>query len=113
MTIEEILALDDSHQRSVAVPEWKTEVLVGSMSADERAGIEKRWLNKKPSDDPSGFRRDVLEKSLKNPDGTPFGTAEQIAALMGKNAGAVERLFEVAFAINGFGKKDVEDLEKN
>lgn len=113
MTIEEILALDDAHKQAVKVPEWGTEILVYSMTAVERADIEKRWANKKAQTDPAKFRQEILEKCLKKDDGSPFGTPEQIASLMTKNAGAVERLVEVAFEINGFTKKDVQELEKN
>lgn len=114
LTIDQILLLDDSHKRTVAVPEWNgAEILVASMTATERADIEKRWSNRRATNDPAGFRQDILERSLKNEDGTPFGTPDQIKSLMGKNAAAVERLFEAACEVGGFTTKDVEALEKN
>lgn len=114
VTIETILAMDDAHRTTVTVKEWKdAKVDVCSMTATERSDIEKRWANKRASGDPAGFRRDILERSLKKPDGSPLGTSEQITALMQKNARAVEQLFEAACEVSGLTKKDVEELEKN
>lgn len=114
ISIEQILAMDDAHRTTVAIPEWKdAKIDVYSMTATERADIERRWANKRAQADPAGFRGDILERSLKKPDGSPFATADQIKQLMGKNANAVERLFEAACEVSGFTKKDVEELEKN
>ena len=113
-TIEDVLALDDGHTEVVKVPEWgDVEITVASMTARERSEIEKRWGSKDASSDPASFRADVLAQTLKKPDKTPFGTPQQIQALLDKNAAAVERLFEAACEVNGFTKKDVEELEKN
>ena len=114
MNIEDILAYDDTHRETVTVREWNNaHVLVVSMTAMERAEIEKRWSRKDATGDPAAFRADVLERSLKNEDGTPLATTEQIKALMGKNANAIERLFEAACRVSGFNNKDVEELGKN
>lgn len=113
-TIDEILAMDDAHRQTVEVPEWNgAKILVMSMTAQERSDIERKWSKKDASTDPAQFRADVLERSLKKDDGTPFATTEQIKLLMGKNANAVERLFEAATKISAFSKKDVEELAKN
>lgn len=114
-TIEEILALDDAHREHVKIPEWgDIEVLVVSMTAEERAEIEKRWTQKaKAQADPAGFRVDVLLQCLKKADGSPLGTPEQIRALMGKNARAIERLFDAALRVSAFTSDDVQELEKN
>lgn len=112
-SIEEILATDDAHRETVPVPEWGTDVLVVSMTAEERADIEKKWSKKDATSDPAAFRVDVLERSLKKQDLTPFATPDQIRALMKKNAHAIERLFGAATAISAFNKEDVENLTKN
>ena len=112
-TIEEILATDDSHREDVSIAEWSTIVPVCSMTAEERADIEKRWSKKDASSDPGAFRLDVLERTLKYPDGKAFGSPEQIKALMAKNANAIEKLFSTACRLSGLSKKDVEELEKN
>lgn len=112
-TIEEILATDDAHREVVTCPEWGTDVLVVSMSAEERSDVEKRWGKKDVASDPGGFRTDVLERTLKKQDLTPFATPEQIKLLMKKNGGPVERLFEKGCKISGLSKEDVKELEKN
>lgn len=112
-TIEEILAMDDTQTEVVSVPEWKTDVPVVSMSSEERSAVEKKWSKMKPSDDPGAFRYDILSRSMKKEDGTPFGTEDQFKALMKKNANAIERLFEVACRVSAWSKKDVEEIAKN
>ena len=112
-TVEEILALDDMHREVVKVPEWQdAEIPVGSMTARERAEIERLYSTKKAATDTAGFRVAVLSRSLKNGSG-PWATEEQIGKLMDKNAAAVERLFEAACRVNGFSNADVETLEGN
>lgn len=114
MEIDDILALDDAHREVVEVPEWRNaRILVVSMTGIERADIERRWTKKDASSDPAAFRADVLERTLKNQDGTPFGTPEKIRALVGKNAQAVERLFEAGCRVSGLSKGDVKALEGN
>lgn len=113
-TIEELLALDDTQTREVPVPEWGgVTVNVCSMTAPERAEIERRWANRSAQSDPLNFRTDILTVSLKNGDGKPLGTPDQIKQLMHKNARAIERLFEAACEVSGFSDKDVRELEKN
>lgn len=114
-TIEEILAMDDAHRLEVPVKEWGEDVMVPvvSMTATERADVEKRWSKKDAASDPAAFRLDVLVRTLKYADGKPFGTPEQIALLMNKNASAVEKVFEAACQVSGLSKKDVEAIEKN
>lgn len=114
MNIDDILKMDDAHKEIVRVPEWgNAELVVYSMTAAERSEIEKKWTNKPAGSDPLGFRQDVLLRCLKAEDGSPFGTTEQIGQLMGKNARAIERLFEASCRVSGLTKSDVENLEKN
>lgn len=115
VSIEDILAMDDTHRETVTIPEWNNaEVLVVSMTADERSEMEKTWYKKDAASDPKAFRLDMLRRTAKKDDGvTPFGTPEQFAALMGKNANAVERLFDAGCKLSAWSKKDVEEITKN
>lgn len=114
MNLADILAYDDAHRETVTVPEWNNaHVTVSSMTALERADIEKRWSKKEAATDPAAFRADVLERSLKKDDGTPLATTDEIQKLMQKNAKAIERLFEAACRVSGFSRHDVEELGKN
>lgn len=113
ISIEEILAKDDAHRESVSVPEWGADILVTSMTAQERSEIEKKYSNGKASSDPASFRVDILARSIKREDGSPWGTADQFKALLLKNANAVETVFEKACQVSGFTQKDVKTLEKN
>jgi len=113
MKIDEILKLDDTQRVTVEIPEWKTSLVVSSMTAIERGEIEKKWNGKKASADPVGFRADVLERSLKDEAGKPLATKEQIGQLMAKNARAVERLFAAACEVAGLTDADAKEIEKN
>lgn len=114
MNIDEILKLEDLHREEVAVPEWGgIKLTVVSMTGVERGELEKKWANRQASSDPVGFRADVLERTLKQDDGKPLGTAEQIKQLVGKNAQAIERLFEAGCRVSGLSKQDVRALEGN
>lgn len=106
MSIEQVLSTDDSHSENINVPQWGCSVTVWSITARERAEIEKAWSNKKASSDPAGFRRDLLSKALRI-------TSENAEKLLDKNAVAVETLFEAACRVGGFTSKDVEELEGN
>lgn len=113
ISIEDVLAKDDAHRESVRVDEWGVDVTIISMTAQERADIEKKYSGGKAINDPAGFRLDILSRSIKKDDGSPWGTPEQFKALLGKNSSAVEKLFEAACEVSGFTKKDVKALEKN
>lgn len=114
ITIEDILKYDDAHRETVKVAEWgDAEVTVFSMTAQERSDIERMWSKKDAASDPAAFRLHILERTVKNPDGTTFATPEQFKALMGKNAAAVEKVFEAGCKVSGFSKKDVEEIAKN
>ena len=113
ISIEDVLAKDDAHRESVRVEEWGADVTIISMTAQERSDIEKKYSGVKASSDPAGFRLDILSRSIKKDDGSPWGTPEQFKALLNKNASAIETLFEKACEVSGFSKKDVKELEKN
>jgi len=114
VNIEQVLAMDDAQRLDVIIPEWgSASIRVVSMTGTERSEIEKRWTKTDASTDPAAFRADVLQRTLKSDDGSPFGTPDQIKALIGKNAQAVERLFEAACRVSGMSKRDVKELEGN
>lgn len=104
MNCDEVLKLDDSNRETVDIPEWGgIRIVVESMTAQERADIEKRWAKKEASSDPAAFRIDVLTPCLRK-----WATAEQVKQLLGKNSRAVERLFEAACRVSGFAREAVE-----
>lgn len=114
LSFAEILAVDDLPCEEIEVPEWKGAVRVRVLRADERSDIERLFIKKKPSDDPGGFRAEILRKTLLDPSGGPLLADDDAArAFMGKSAAAVERLFEAACRLNGFRGEDVEELEGN
>ena len=113
-TIEQILAVSDDGARDVLVPEWGgLAVKVASMSAADRAGIERDFAGKKAAADPAGFRVAVLAACLRGDDGKLLGARDKIAGIMAKSAKAIERLFAVACDISGLTPEAAEAIEKN
>lgn len=88
-------------------------LFVKPMTGTERSTLEKMFMDNAPKDDPGGFRAAILVRCVCDDKRQPVFTEADKAALMKKNAGALELLFEAACKLNGFTKKDVEVLEKN
>lgn len=88
-------------------------VFLRIMSGTERSEYEKKWAGKDAGKNPGTFRWDLLVRTIVDERGEPLFGAEDEAAVMAKNAGTLEMLFEESGKLNGLRRKDVEDLEKN
>lgn len=111
---EAILGAVDLKTVPVQVPEWGGTVYVRSLSGREREQIEYRQVEDRQSKDPKrNFRGLILAFCLSDAAGKPLFTAADAEMLGAKAAKAVERVFEAALKLNGFGAGDVEELEKN
>lgn len=105
----QILDADDLPREWVPVPEWGGGVYVRSMMAVERDAWEQLQLKSKRQN----ARGHLCALVSVNEAGERLFTDEQAVALGKKAAGAVDRIFSVAIRLNGFGVRDIEDLEKN
>lgn len=114
LTLNDILGIQDRDTTEVPVEEWNGCVYVRMLSATERSEIEEFYMTIKDKKKGVGtFRKEVLKRCLVNKDGTPMITDEAVANhLMGKNANAIETIFEAACTLNGFREKDVDTLKK-
>lgn len=94
-------------------------IYLRAMDGYERSELEKRWADKKASENPSSFRWDVLHRCLRDEQGVLLFGLDDENRIMGtkdrpgKNAGTLEQFFTLACEMNGLTKKDVEELEKN
>jgi len=115
LSIEEVLAKEDLPLIEVQIPQWGGSVWVRTMRADERSVMEDEHTASRNGDAvKSGmFRKRLLGRTLANEDGSDWLSPQQLDQLMTKNAAAVELIVEAALNQNGFGRKDVEELEKN
>jgi hypothetical protein len=86
---------------------------VRNLTGDDRSEIERQFAGRDAKQDPRNFRAAVLIRCVCNEAGQAVFTEAHRDRLMRKAAGTLEPLFEKACAVNGFTKKDVEELEKN
>lgn len=113
LTREVILKVSDLPQEKLAIPEWGGHVFVRTLSGHERGELEKRFTADSARKEPAGFRATLLCLTLVDGEGkTLFGLGD-VEVLGKKSALVIERLFDVASRLNGFTKRDVEELEKN
>jgi hypothetical protein len=94
------------------MPFGKGHVFVRTLSGDERGEVEKRFDGRQPKDDPADFRACIVALCTCDENGNPFLTLDDVANLKQKASGPVEPLFSKACELNGFTKKDIENLEK-
>ena len=107
---EAILAVDDLKTEPVHIPEWGGSVLIRLMSAKERGKWEQEWAEKK---DKGGAHYDLFREHLVvhcavNSKGERLFTDEQMTALAGKCAPALDRLYIRCVKLNKLGKDDLD-----
>lgn len=113
---EAILGMTDRTYQDVKIPQWGGVVRVQSLTGAERdqweaACQEEKNGEKKFTTDK--LREKLLAFCLVDQDGAKLFSEVDIAALSGKNAAALTRLFDVARKLNAIGAQDVEELTKN
>jgi hypothetical protein len=113
---EAILKADDLKKERVEVPEWSGSVYVRCMTGTERDAFESEAYQIKGKDvtvNRENFRARLLVRVLVDGKNDRLFSDKDIAALGGKAARPLDRLFSVAMRINGLSKDDVEELTKN
>jgi hypothetical protein len=114
----DILGLSDLATETVDVPEWGGAVIIRTMTGTERDAYEASLMQRDAS---GNYRVDTVNMRAKLVAHTAvdeagallFDPATELAALAGKNAAAIERLFVVAQRLNGLAGNSVADAEKN
>jgi hypothetical protein len=113
---EQILAVDDLKREVVKVPEWNTEVIVGTMSGTDRDAFETAIFETKGDNTKQNFknlRAKLLVKTIVDEKGERIFTDADIEALGKKSAKALNRIFQVAQKLNGIGQEAVDEMTKN
>lgn len=104
-----ILAVSDLKNEIVDVPEWGGSVHVRTMSGSERDRFEAEHA-KDPSKD---FRARIVATTVCDEHGVSLFEPTDVPSLGKKSCAALDRITDVAIRLNGFSKKDQEDLAKN
>lgn len=110
-----ILAATDLVTEDVDVPEWGGTVRVRTMTGTQRDafGAAIAADQKANGDKPSSFSAALVAACLIGEDGEPLFSGDDITALAGKSAAALERVAKVAGRLNGIGAAAVETAEGN
>ncbi len=108
-----ILAADDLPFEDVKVPEWGGTVRVRAITAGERDLFEQSVIADRENMGFRAIRARMASLSIVDAKGDRLFTEEDIEALDGKSAAAMDRVFEVSERLSGLGGDDVKELEKN
>jgi hypothetical protein len=109
-----ILKADDLPFEDAEVPEWGGTVRIRTMTGSERDAWEQQLFDdkgkiKKAKD----IRASFLVLCLIDESGKRVFSDADRDTLGKKSSLVLDRLFSIAQRLNGLGKKDVEELEKN
>jgi len=104
---DQMLGAGDLRHVRVAVPEWGGDVLVGTITADERDDFEAKVM--------AGARARawLVAMTVIDPTGARLFAPEDVPKLGRKSGAAVGRIFAAAMKLNALRSRDIEDLEKN
>jgi len=106
-------AVDLPHE-DVEIPEWGGTVRVRTMTGSERDAWEQGLFDDKGKiRRAKDIRASFLVLCLIDGEGNRIFKDADIPLLGKKSSLVLDRLFTVAQRLNGLGKKDIEDLEKN
>lgn len=112
---DDILAIDDLERVKLHIPEWKRDVWIRTMTADERDQFEnERAKARGPNEESNvaGFRASLAALTVCDESGNRIFSSEHVARLGAKSGRALGRIFNVAAKINGMLKEDIEELTK-
>jgi hypothetical protein len=119
---EAILSRDDLPVEVVSVPEWGMDVRVRALSGTERDAYEAscmKRLQARQGEEPKvemtfeNMRAKLVVRSVVDEAGARVFTDADAATLGGKNAAALNRLFEVAQRLSGLRAEDFKELLGN
>lgn len=111
-----ILGASDIKTRTVSVPEWGGEVLVGTMSGEARDSWEQSLIRKvgtKSEPNLINIRARLVASTVVDEEGKRLFSEADVEALGRKSAAALERVCKVAQALNGLGDSELEELKGN
>jgi hypothetical protein len=115
LTKAAILASQDLKHENIDIPEWGGVVRLRTMTGAERDAFEARSIQThgdKREVDMSNFRARLVAQTLVDENGALLFNENEITALGGKSAAALDRCFEAAQRLNGIGRT-AEALAKN
>jgi hypothetical protein len=113
LTKKDILTADDIKRELVTVPEWGGDVLVRGMTGAERDKFESGIREQKNNGfvlNLANVRAKLSSLTICDEDGKRLFSEQDVQALSGKSASALQRIFAVAQKLSGIGDEDVQEL---
>ena len=108
LTLDQILAADDTAVEKVPCPEWGGDVFIRSLTAAGRDALDEAKANGQ------SIRATIVGMSLCDESGKPLNPTEaQVAGLANKSAKPMERIADAAIALNGMGADAEQATAKN
>jgi hypothetical protein len=110
---KDILDASDLHRESVDVPEWGGAVLVRGLTGKERDALEESTVQRRGRDVVRNFenlRARLVSMALVDENGARLFSEEDVEALGGKSARALDRVYAVAQRLAGLSPEDVKEL---
>lgn len=111
LTKAQILAASDLNLLEVPVPEWGGSVYVRVMTVGERDAYEIEWNRTNGSVE--DFRTKFLARCLADDKGQRLFSDAEVAALSGKSAKVMNRLWKAAMKHNDLDETAVQEAAKN
>lgn len=109
----EILAANDRRIEPLEVPEWGGTIFVRSLTGTERDSYEAGLHDGKGKVSLENARARLAALTVCDDKGALLFSRADLAALGGKSAKALDRIFDKALALSGMAKGDVEAAAKN
>ena len=111
MLFRSILAASDLNLLEVPVPEWGGSVYVRVMTVGERDAYELEW--NRTSGNIEDFRTKFIARCLADATGQRLFTDAEVAALAGKSAKVMNRLWKAAMQHNDLDEPAIQEVAKN
>jgi len=109
---EQILQAKDCVTETVSVPEWGGDVLVRTLTGQERDEYEFALLGMGKKNFTNARAR-LAALTIVDEKGNRLFTDKDIHALGKKSGKSLQRIFNVAQRLNNVTDEDIEELEKN
>jgi hypothetical protein len=110
-----ILNAQDLARENVSVPEWGGEVLVQGLSGAQRDAYEATIISLRGTNAQMNLinaRAKLVARCLVDEQGQRLFGDDDIKALAGKSAIALQRVYDVAARLSGLSNTDLEELAK-
>ncbi len=112
---EEVLNIQDLKTEEVLVPEWGegVGVIVRSLTGKERDEYEAKHVTAKGKDTTINMRNaraHLIALSCVDEGGKQLFSIQDVNALGGKNAAALDRIFSVAMKLAGISEEDMKEI---